>query len=312
MDLRQLRYFIRVAELGSFSRAAPMLDIGQPSLSRQVRLLEVELRQNLLIRNGRGVEPTEAGKVLLELGRGVLHQMDRVYEALSSAEGKLAGRASVGLPPTWAKLVVPTLAKLLKRELPHATLALSEGLSFGLREAVLQGNLDIALLYDAVPSPDLELTPLKNEELVLIGPRGNGGLAGAPVSLAQLAALPLVVPGRPNAIRMLLERELCAAGHRPRIAYEVDGVPSILDLVRTGEGHAVLPLSAIERDDPQAFHCRPVGPGSLVTSLMMAVSARRSATHTQKAAFRLLVELVKAAGARLPCLQGIAASEVTS
>ena len=88
MDIRQLRYFIRVAELGSFSRAALTLDIGQPSLSRKGRQLEVELRQNLLIRNGRGVEATEAGKkVLLELGRGILHQMGLVAWMATSRDG---------------------------------------------------------------------------------------------------------------------------------------------------------------------------------------------------------------------------------
>ena len=75
MDLKQLEYFVRVAELGSFTRASSVLDIAQPALSRQVRLLEVELRQNLLLRNGRGVTTTEAGKLLLEHGRGILHQV---------------------------------------------------------------------------------------------------------------------------------------------------------------------------------------------------------------------------------------------
>ena len=73
MDLKQIEYFVRVAELGSFTRASVVLDIAQPALSRQVRLLEVELRQNLLVRNGRGATPTEAGKLLLEHGRGILH-----------------------------------------------------------------------------------------------------------------------------------------------------------------------------------------------------------------------------------------------
>ena len=77
MDLKQIEYFVRVAELGSFTRAAVVLNIAQPALSRQVRLLEVELRQNLLVRNGRGAIPTEAGKVLLEHGRGILHQVER-------------------------------------------------------------------------------------------------------------------------------------------------------------------------------------------------------------------------------------------
>ena len=80
MDLKQIEYFVRVAELGSFTRAAQVLGVAQPALSRQVRLLEVELRQNLLTRNGRGATPTEAGQVLLEHGRGILHQVERAKE----------------------------------------------------------------------------------------------------------------------------------------------------------------------------------------------------------------------------------------
>ena len=104
MDLKQLEYFVRVAELGSFTRAAVALDVAQPALSRQVRQLEVELRQNLLIRNGRGAAPTEAGKLLLEHGRGILHQVERAREELGRVRGALAGRVAIGLPPSVGKV----------------------------------------------------------------------------------------------------------------------------------------------------------------------------------------------------------------
>ena len=103
MDLRQLEYFVRVAELGGFTRAAIALGVAQPALSRQVRLLEVELRQTLLARNGRGAVPTEAGQVLLEHARGILHQVDRAREELARLRGGLAGRVTLGLPPSVAR-----------------------------------------------------------------------------------------------------------------------------------------------------------------------------------------------------------------
>src|SRR6188768_181286 len=116
MDLKQLEYFVRVAELGSFTRAAAALDIAQPALSRQVRLLEVELRQNLLVRNGRGAVPTEAGKLLLDHGRGILHQVERAREELGRVRGSLAGRVAVGLPPSVAKvLAVPLIREFRRR-----------------------------------------------------------------------------------------------------------------------------------------------------------------------------------------------------
>ncbi len=98
MDLKQLQYFVRVAKPGGFTRAALALDIAQPALSRQVRLLDVELRQTLLVRNGRGAVPTEAGRALLAHSRGILHQVQRAKEELAQARGALAGRVAVGLP----------------------------------------------------------------------------------------------------------------------------------------------------------------------------------------------------------------------
>src|SRR5215218_8906758 len=156
MDLRQLEYFVRVAELGSFTRAAIALDVAQPALSRQVRLLEVELRQNLLTRNGRGAIPTEAGKLLLEHGRGILHQVERAREELGRVRGALAGRVAVGLPPSVAKLMTVPLTREFRQRLPDATLAIMEGLSTAMRESLEKGRLDIAVLYNAVPSVEIE------------------------------------------------------------------------------------------------------------------------------------------------------------
>ena len=118
--------------------------------------------------------------------------------------------------------------------------------------------------------------------------------------------MPLVMPARPNPIRMFLERELGAAGLSPHVAYEIEGVGSILELVRDGAGYAVLPISAVQTPGyAGAFLCQPVSPGGFKIRLTLAVSARRRATYTQKEALQLLIELIRATSARLPCLQGI-------
>src|SRR3546814_13747139 len=98
MDLRQLEYFIHVAELGSFTKAAAILDVAQPALSRQVRSLEIELRQNLLYRHGRGVNPTEAGQRLLAHGRAIPMQVERARPEVEGTRGAPLGRAAVGVP----------------------------------------------------------------------------------------------------------------------------------------------------------------------------------------------------------------------
>ena len=126
MDLKQLEYFVRVAELGSFTRAALALDVAQPALSRQVRLLEVELRQTLLTRNGRGAVPTEAGQLLLAHGRGILHQVERAKEELGRVRGALAGRVAVGLPTSLARVLTVPLTRAFRQQMPDATISISD------------------------------------------------------------------------------------------------------------------------------------------------------------------------------------------
>ena len=137
MDLKQLEYFVRVAEMGSFTKAAMALEVAQPALSRQIRLLEVELRQNLLLRNGRGATPTEAGKLLLEHGRGILHQVARAREELGRVRGALAGRVAIGLPPSLARVLTVPLTRQFRQQLPEASLSITESLSNSMQEWLL-------------------------------------------------------------------------------------------------------------------------------------------------------------------------------
>ncbi|MEJ8846082.1 LysR substrate-binding domain-containing protein [Variovorax rhizosphaerae] len=292
MDLKQLQYFVRVAELGSFTRASAVLDIAQPALSRQVRMLEVELRLNLLTRNGRGVTTTEAGRLLLEHGRGILHQVARMREELGRVHGALAGRVSLGLPPSVAKALTVPLTREFRKRLPSAALSVSEGLSTYMQESLLTGRLDIALLYNPIPSPDLEIAPLMEEELFLIGRRSQKASAkevGAARTLADVAKLPLVIPTRPNAIRMHVEMQMAEIGCRPNIALEIDGITAILDLVADGAGYAILPRHSLRTSDqPQAFVVHPIVQPSLRSKLSIAIAANRPSTLTQKAMVELL------------------------
>lgn len=290
MDLKQLEYFVRVAELGSFTRASIALDIAQPALSRQVRLLEIELRQNLLLRNGRGVTMTEAGKLLLEHGRGVLYQIERTKEELTRMRGALAGSVALGLPPSLSKVLTVPLIRETRARLPEATLSICEGLSANMQESLISGRLDIALIYNGVPSPDVDTQPLLEETLFLIE-RKQGQAAPKPITLNELAEQALVIPSRPNAIRMQVEAELANIGCRPKIALEIDGIPAILDLVEDGAGSAVLSLLAVSTSGKaRAFDARPIVGPQLRSKLALAVSSRRPSTLTQKSMLELIRE----------------------
>lgn len=294
MDLKQLEYFVRVAELGSFTRASIALDIAQPALSRQVRLLEVELRQNLLTRNGRGAIPTEAGKLLLAHGRGILHQVERAREELGRVRGSLAGRVAVGLPTSLARILTVPLIRAFRLQMPEATLSISEGLSVAMQESLVNGRLDIAVLYNTPASADVEITPLLEEDLLLVQARQPGlqeDPAPGPISLKAVAALPLVIPSRPNAIRMHVESEMANIGCRLNIALEIDGVSAILDLVADGAGYAVLSRHAVANSvRPSAFSVRTIHEPPLRSKVLVATSSQRPSTLTQQATLQLIRE----------------------
>ena len=307
MDLKQLEYFVRVAELGSFTRAAQALDLAQPALSRQIRLLEVELRQNLLTRNGRGAVPTESGKLLLEHGRGILHQVALAREELGAARGALAGRVSIGLPPSLSKLITVPLTHAFRKTLPQAKLTLTEGFSMLMFEGLRLGNLDMAVLYNPDASPELEMTTLHEEELVLISPRktvkstavkSSAAKTTVPktIALLDVAALPLILPSRPNAFRILIDNAMMGIGQRPDIVMEVDGLNAILSLVKEGLGHAVLPRYTLSNFDNVApFAVRSIDSPRILSRLELVWSSRRPSTATQKQALGVMRSVVLAA-----------------
>jgi len=298
MDLKQLEYFVRVAELGSFTRASISLDVAQPAPSRQIRLLEVELRQNLLTRNGRGAVPTEAGKLLLEHGRGILHQVQLTREEMGAARGALAGRVSIGLPPSLSKLITVPLVKAFREALPHAHLTLTEGFSVQMHEGLRLGNLDMAVLYNPGQSSELEMSTLDEDELSLISHNPAEGKkakkpAAPAISLKEVAALPLILPSRPNAFRILLEGEMMALGCKPDVCLEVDGLNAILNLVKEGMGHAVLPSYTLSNfDSRDTFTVQSIHSPRIMSQLMLVWSARRPTTQTQRKAMDVVTRVV--------------------
>ena len=300
MDLKQLEYFVRVAELGSFTRAAISLDVAQPALSRQIRLLEVELRQNLLTRNGRGAIPTEAGKLLLEHGRGILHQVQLTRDELGAARGALGGRVSIGLPPSLSKLVTVPLVKACREQLPDAQITLTEGFSVQMHEGLRLGNLDIAVLYNPSPSSELDMRTLDEDELSLISHHSETATAQAAaptpapaISLKEVARLPLIVPSRPNAFRLLIEGEMMSQGLRPQVLLEVDGLNAILNLVKEGMGHAVLPGYTLSNfDNPGRFLVQAIHSPRIMSQLKLVWSARRPTTQTQRKAMEVVSDVV--------------------
>ena len=293
MDFKQIESFVRVAELGSFTKAATAMGIAQPLLSRHVRQLEVALHQSLLMRNGRGVTVTEAGRVMLEHGRGILHQVALAHEELGSVRGALAGRVSIGLPPSLSRLLTVPLTKAFRKALPQAQLTLTEGFSLLMLEGLRAGRLDMALLYNPPAAPDLEMSLLLEDPLVLIaGPRPAHKLKRG-MSLADLAALPLILPSRPNAFRLLIDTEMTRQQLKPDIVLEIDGLNAILELVKEGLGYAILPAYTLSNfSRPQDFSTHRIEKPRLLSQLMLVRSAHRAMTATHRSTEKVIVDVL--------------------
>ncbi|SMF72711.1 LysR substrate-binding domain-containing protein [Neorhizobium sp. CSC1952] len=291
MDIRQLGYFVRVAELGSFSRASAFLHVAQPALSRQVRNLEIELKERLLVRNGRGVEVTEAGERLLSNARGILRMVERTYEDIDNARTGKSGKVAIGLPATISIAIATALIRRLREELSDAQVTLIHGRSSQLQEWLLSGRIDMAIMYNAPSSPMLEIHDLVDENLYLIGSE-DAFDDPDPVPLEALASLPMVIACRPNSTRVIVESELARMGQKPNIVFELDPLETMFDLVRDGYGFTVASMRTLKsKGAGSGLATRKIVGPELVLSVELVQPARRLNNRLHEAAFRILRDL---------------------
>lgn len=285
MDLARLRYFVAVVEAGSFSRGAAALHMSQPALSRQVLLLEQEVGQALFVRTGRGAEATEAGLALLGHARAISELTERARADMRDRHASPHGRVVIGLPPRVAHVLTADLVERFRARYPDAVICVVEGLSIRLREWLVAGSLDIAILFDPPASPQIQEETLAREPLVLVGPQP----LPRRIRLADVAALPLVMPSGPNALRQLLERETRPRGLPLRIVAEVDSVQTMLSLVARGVSHTVLPQSALRLwTYPQPLHAAAIHAPAIRNRIVLAVPKARPATRPSRFAVEVL------------------------
>lgn len=299
MEIRQLECFVTVADLGSFTKAAWLMQVPQPALSRQVRALEIELRQTLFLRNGRGVSLTEPGKRFLAHCRGILVQIDRARTDLDNSRDDPAGEIVIGLPHSIARLITVPCVLEFRRQFPHCTLRVTEGLTVHLQEWLLAGRLDIALLHDPMPSPALETMPVHEQYLHVVGATRSRVPVPPTIELARLADLPLVLPGRPHPMRMLIETHLANMGRKPQIAQEVDSIAGIVDVVEAGLGVAVVSVNAVPRLTARHFSSQRIVNPELKSVLSIAYSSERPATSLARRTVLMLRQVLAIALAKV-------------
>ncbi|TCU94480.1 LysR family nitrogen assimilation transcriptional regulator [Paracandidimonas soli] len=244
MDLKQIRSFLVVAELRSVSRAVDVLGISQPSISRQIQLLESELRQHLLTRTGRGVELTEAGRQFLVHAREIDRMAHQAVQTMWAFSGNPLSRVRLGMPHRIARRMTHVIMRHFQERLPDTALTVAEGLSSEMTDWLLKGRVDVALLYEPPPSTLIQVETVHREDLVLVYQPGRHRMPER-MRVSSLANQSFVLPSMPNTIRALVNEAFAEAGVTLNVATEVDVVQTILETISQTELLTILPRSAL-------------------------------------------------------------------
>jgi LysR family nitrogen assimilation transcriptional regulator len=249
MELKELRYFMRVARAGSVSRAAQELRLAQPALSRQIKKLEEELGVALFARHGRGVRLSAAGSLLLERAEAITHLVHQTAEEIREDRSPESGRITLGVPPAAGKLLIPPFVERFQKAWPKTTLHMREGVTSSLQEWLMEKRIDIAILHNPPHLEGLEIIPLLTERMLVIGPPAHlikAKAHPAQFRVGDLTDLPLILPNMAHTNRRLVEHFALEHGVRLRIKIEADSVVFAKALVEQGLGYTILTYAAVQ------------------------------------------------------------------
>ncbi len=253
MDFRQLRYFVVVAELENFTHAASRLRVAQSAVSRQVQLLELELKTELFERVGRGIKLTAAGELLRDHAKQLLDQVDHIRSEIGNRGNQPTGLVRIGANPSFGNALFPGFAEKYSAAFPNVRLHFVTELTSSIQDDMRVGKLDLGIV--AFPDKDstLIMTPLTAESLYLMAARDSKLRLGAECTVKQVAELPLLLPGLANRERLGYERLAAAKGFTLNCRMEADSLPVLKDLARRGLGYLLLPYVAIADEDASAW-----------------------------------------------------------
>ena len=291
MNLRRLKYFVKIVDIGSLTQAAEVLHIAQPALSQQIATLEGELSQQLLIRTRRGVTPTEAGKILYTHARTILRQCEQAQLAVGNVGQTMSGQVSIGLAPgSAASSIIMPLLQAVRAELPDVLIYLHENSGSVLNDKLLSGQLDMAVLYDRTPTAGIISQPLLKEELFLVGTRDCPGQS---VDLAAVAEMNLFLPRDYSAVRKRVDEAFSQRRLTAKIIGEIESISTMTAAIASGMGVTVLPESAARSlvGAANGWMARIISP-SLNLPLSINLSARLPLNPQSQAVKDILISLV--------------------
>ncbi len=290
MDFKQLRALVTVAETGNVTRAAALLNIVQPAVSRQLRLLEEDIGAELFDRSRRGMELTEAGRTLVEYARWVLGKLDQARAEIQPTPGGIGGIVVVGLLPSTCDLLSSTLVGAVAQKYPGIRLRIATAYAGTLQSWLESAELDLALLYAPKHTAAIRIKPLLEEDLWVVGLPAAGLDAGTPYPVRDLAKHPLVLPSAPHGLRLLVEQAANLQGIPLNVVAETNAMSVQKILVRGGHGMTVLPTIAIvEEIAAGLFVAAPLIDPPMTRTIVLATSSSR---HTATSVRCVATELV--------------------
>ncbi len=301
MDMRQLRYFVTIVEVGSFSKAAHRLRVAQPALSQHVRNMEIDLGVDLLFRSPQGVRPTEAGETLVRHARLILGQMEVAREAVRRGQAEPEGEVRFGLPGTVSQMLCVPLISAARRRYPKVRLRVAEAMSGFVLDWLREGKIDLGVLYRSVNDRTLQARHVLSEDLRLLGPAepmDRPHPPPGPVPFAALADLTLILPSHGHGLRDLIEERAQAEGARLRTVIDIDTYGQIKLLVQGGLGYSILPAAALRAEVHKGLlKSWPMGEPVLSRDLHLVRPSDRPLSSAVRAieelAYLTLVQLVR-------------------
>jgi LysR family nitrogen assimilation transcriptional regulator len=263
MQYRQLRYYVKIVEAGSFSRAAALIHIAQPALSLQIAELEDYLGVSLLQRSARGVRPTPAGELLYREATAVLKHLEQIAGVVRSSGGVAQGVVSIGMDSVLGPDRVAQFVETCHAALREVTLRLVVTDSAALRDKLIAQQLDVALVIEDDLSAAFTRETLYRQRLYVLHPKTMS--MGTSLSLEELARYGLVLPGPPNLVRVSADRAFKEAGLTPKLVAEVDDYSSLLSTVRTGVGATIVPKGDLAELSGDISEPVPIEPALYMT-----------------------------------------------
>ena len=248
MELHQLRYFVAVADEGSFTRAAEACLVAQPSLSQQIIKLEKELGTPLFERLGRRIQLTDAGRMLYERAVVVLETVERFPDELQQADAAGRGRVTVGAILTVAPYLLPSWLRRFRRRCPEAEVVVHEDLTARIVEELVRGKLDVGVLALPIDQPALHLEPLMDDELLLAMPAGHALANKSRVTMKDMVREPFILIDPVHCLgeqvlAFCLERDC-----RPRVVCRSSQILTVQEMIALGHGVSLLPACAAVAD----------------------------------------------------------------